>query len=307
MPLRLLPPNPKFNVVRVNAGEREQTVTLSGSGLDRIQSMESDRAEVVLAAATDDGARRNMTVRLRNGVKSGEQIALAAKVDGMAGALRFPAALQVVGARPKIIEAKPSLARDLGIAPRDGEIPAGSWISFAIKYESGDMQPVLTLQCVQPGRTVQPTKLHVGEKLPGAQLVSAGDGALFLSLDPGTVGQSGCTLTASIETDALGKSDPFTLGNVVRLPRIENFALSDEKSADGFYGVLEGFDLETIEKTGWDAKTGLAAPELPRPVAGEGAKQTLRVSMPWPSPSPKAPLYVWLRGESDGRPTKVTQ
>ncbi len=307
VPLRVLPPNPKFSVVHVNAGERDQTVALIGSGLDRIQGMESDRAEVVLAPATDEGARRNITVRLRNGAKVGDQIVLAAKVDGMAGALRFPAALQVVGARPKIIEAKPSLARDLGIAPRDGEIPAGSWISFAIKYDSGDSQPVLTLQCSQPGRTVQPTKLHVGEKLPGAQLVSAGDGALFLSLDPGTVGQSGCTLTASIETDVLGKSDPFALGNVVRLPRIETFALSDEKSADGFYGLLEGFDLETIEKTGWDAKTGLPAPELPRPVAGEGAKQTLRISMPWPSPSPKAPLYVWLRGESDGRATKVTQ
>ena len=170
------------------------------------------------------------------------------------------------------------------------------------------MQPVLTLQCAEPARTVQPAKLHVGEKLPGAQLVSAGDGALFLSLDPGTVGQSGCTLTATVETETLGKSDPLPpLGSVVRLPRIETFAMSDEKSADGFYGLLKGFDLETIEKTGWDPKAGLAVPELPRPVAGEGAKQTLRIVMPWPSPSPKAPLFVWLRGESDGRATKVTQ
>ncbi len=306
VPLRLLPPNPKLNPVRVNAGEREQTVTLSGAGLDRIQTVEADRADLVLAAATDDGTKRSATVRLRAGVKAGDQLVIAAKVDGRAGAVRFPAALQVVGARPKIIEAKPSIARDLAIAPRDGEIPAGSWISFAIKFDSGEAPPVLTLQCAQPARTVQPAKLHAGEKLPGAQLVSAGDGALFLSLDPGTVGQSGCTLTATIETDALGKSDPFTLGNVVRLPRIESFTLSDEKSADGFYGALKGFDLETIEKTGWDPKAGLSAPELPRPVAGEDAKQTLRIVMPWPSPSPKAPLYVWLRGESDGRATKVT-
>jgi hypothetical protein len=129
---------------------------------------------------------------------------------------------------------------------------------------------------------------------------------LFLSLDPGAVGQSGCTLTATMETESLGKSDPFTLGKVLRLPRIESLTLTDEKAADGFYGVLKGFDLETIEKTGWQANAGLNVSELPRPVAGEAAKQTLRISMPWPSPSPKAPLYVWLRGESTGRATKVS-
>ena len=119
------------------------------------------------------------------------------------------------------------------------------------------------------------------------------------------MGQSGCTLTAAIETDT-GSSDAFTLGKIVRLPRIESFALTDEKAADGFYGVLRGFDLETIDKTGWDARTGLSVSELPRPIAGEGAKQSLRIVMPWPSPSPKAPLSIWLRGESDARATKVT-
>jgi hypothetical protein len=136
--------------------------------------------------------------------------------------------------------------------------------------------------------------------------VSAGAGVLLLSLDPGAVGQSGCTLTAALETDTLGKSDAVTLGKVVRLPRIENLSLSDEKASDGFYAVLKGFDLETIDKAGWDQHPGASVAELPRPVAGEGAKQTLRVVMPWPSPSPKAPLFVWLRGESDGRATKVT-
>jgi hypothetical protein len=108
-----------------------------------------------------------------------------------------------------------------------------------------------------------------------------------------------------MEIDDLGKSDPFTLGKVVRLPRIESFALTDEKSPDGFYGLLKGFDLDTIDKTGWASATGLSVADLPRPVTGEGARQTLRIAMPWPSPSPKAPLFVWLRGETDGRATKV--
>lgn len=154
---------------------------------------------------------------------------------------------------------------------------------------------------------VQTQTARAGEKTAAVQFTGAGDGAWFLSLDPGSVGQSGCTLQATIETEALGKSDPFALGKLVRLPRVENFALSDEKVGEGFAGTLRGFDLETIDKTGWNAQGGVAVPELPRPVAGEGAKQSLRIAMPWPSPTPKSPLYIWLRGETEGRATRVTQ
>ena len=71
--------------------------------------------------------------------------------------------------------------------------------------------------------------------------------------------------------------------------------------------MLEGWDLETIERTGWNATLGLPTAELPRPIAGQGAKQTLRIAMPWPSPAPKSPLFVFLRGESQGRVTRITQ
>ena len=259
-----------------------------------------------MAAATDP-AQRLATVQLHPNVKQGDQLALAAKVDGLVNPLRFAGALQVAAARPKILEAKISLPADPAILPRDGEIPAGSWVSFAMKIEPADAQPLMTLECAEPALTVQATKLHIGEKQDSAQLVAAADGSLFLSLDAGSVGRSGCTLTATVETEALGKSDPFTLGKVVRFPRIESFSMTDEKSGDNFVGSLQGFDLETIEKTGWDAQNGVAVPELPRPIAGQGAKQSLRIAMPWPSPTPKAPLFIFLRGETQGRATKVTQ
>ncbi|SRR5579875_215318 len=306
IPLRLLPPNPTLERARAHVGDREQTVTFRGTALDRLQSLSSEGADIALAPASGS-LEREATVRLHPNVKPGDALALAAKVDGLAGLLRFPGALQIAGARPKILEAKASLPADPPIPPREGEIPAGSWASFAIKIEPAAAQPVLTLECAEPARTVQAARLRAGERQNSAELVSAGGGALFLSLDAGSVGRSGCTLTAVIETEALGKSDPFTLGKVVRLPRIESFALTDERSGDGFIGSLKGFDLETIEKTGWDARTGVAVPDLPRPLAGEGARQSLRIVMPWPAPSPKAPLFIFLRGETEGRATKVTQ
>lgn len=307
LPVRLLaaPPRIDPNSARVNSGDARQRVTLTGAGLDRIQSLTSSGADIAVETASADATHRDVTVQLRAGAKAGDRLDLEAKVDGMAAALRFPGVLQVAAARPRIVEAKASLAGDLLITPRDGEVPAGSWVSYAMRVEPPNANASLTLQCAEPARMVQPLNLRVGEKQSSAQLVSAGEGAWFLSLDPGAAGQSGCTLTAVMEVDDLGKSDAFTLGKVVRLPRIESFTMTDEKAASGFYGVLKGFDLETIEKTGWDASNGVAAPELPKPVAGEGAKQTLRIAMPWPSPSPKAPLFVWLRGESAGRATSV--
>ncbi len=142
---------------------------------------------------------------------------------------------------------------------------------------------------------------------PNAQLDFAGEDGLFLSVDPGVVGQSGCQLAATITTESAGSSDPTVLGRVIRLPRIEKFALTEEKLGSTLYaGNLTGIDLQIIEKTGWDAKTGYPVQGIPTPVPGSNPQeQTLKVELPWPPPSPHAPIYVWLRGETTGRLTDV--
>jgi hypothetical protein len=97
------------------------------------------------------------------------------------------------------------------------------------------------------------------------------------------------------------------MGKVAGLPRIAGFTLTNEQKPGGFIGEIQGWDLETIARTGWDSAVGMDVTDLPRPIAGEGAKQALRIAMPWPSPMPKAALYIWLRGETSGRATAVTQ
>jgi hypothetical protein len=327
IPVRLLPPAPRIDSanIRVHLGDREQTVAITGVGLDRVQGLETDRADIVLQPAGDDSTKRSATVRLHADAKAGDRLALLARVEGMAQAIRFPGVLQVAAARPAITEAKAALPREFTTATRgglrDGELPAGSWANVTLRAavpadpsstdpstkDAGLGPPAITVQCSDPQRAVQAITVHAGEKLASAQLSSAAAGVLFLSFDPGAVGQSGCALTATVGSDALGKSDPFPLGTVVRLPRIESFTLTDEKAPEGFYGTLKGLDLDTIDKTGWDNRTGVSVAEAPQPLAGEGAKQTLRIAMPWPSPSPKAPLFIWLRGEAEGRPTGISQ
>jgi hypothetical protein len=188
----------------------------------------------------------------------------------------------------------------------EGEIPAGAATSFSLLTRNLDAHPALSLNCANEGFTKAPMVLHAGDRTTSAQLDLAGDDGLFLSVDPGVVGQSGCKLTATITTLSTGSSDPTVLGRVIRLPRIEKFALTEEKLSPTIYaGNLTGIDLQIIEKTGWDAKTGYPVQGIPTPVPGSAQEQTLKVELPWPPPSPHAPIYVWLRGETAGRLTTV--
>lgn len=130
---------------------------------------------------------------------------------------------------------------------------------------------------------------------------------LFLTIDPGTVGYPGCLLTASISVEPEGRSDAFSMGRIVRVPRLDQFTLTTEQLGPSSYaGILKGRDLDVIEKTGWDSQQGVRVDGVPAPVPGGPFVQTLRIALPWPAPAPHAPLYVWLRGEEEGRKTAVT-
>jgi hypothetical protein len=194
----------------------------------------------------------------------------------------------------------------LGLAVRPDELPAGYVASFSIQADNIDARPALHIECADSSLSTHSVTLRPGEKQGLARLDKAGANLLFSSFDPGIIGQPGCVLKATIASDSVGISDPHTLGKIIRLPRIESFALTNERAGVSAYaGILTGQDLETIEKSGWDADSGLPVNELPRPVAGQGQKQSLKVLLPWPAPAPHSALYIWLRGETQGRATKA--
>jgi len=303
VPVRLLPPHPQLAglPIRLNLGEPAQRVLVTGNGLERIERIECSQAEIELGGVAPEGGREAV-VRLNRRAARGERLPLQLRVEGLEQPLIVPGALEVIGPRPRVVAAQASLPKALGVELAESELPAGIFAGFSLRVEPLEGTPTARVECFEKELTIRAETVRVDETRSYLRLRQAG-GALFLSLDPGAIGRPGCTLSLIVSTEAQGRSEPFELGRVVRLPRIEKFEVTDEPVGElGYAARLEGEELELIERVGWNADSGLPVTELPVPAAG-GNKQSLRVTVPWPAPRPRAPLYVWLRGEPRGRAT----
>jgi hypothetical protein len=306
VPVTVLPPNPKISnlPIRLNIGETRKAIRLQGSGLERIESVSSEAGEI---SGAPDSRGWSGEVGLKTGLTAGQSFPLLLKVKGLGSPVTVPDALEIVGPRPKILSLQKSLAGALGIEIAPDELPAGTaaGLVLTVNISHNTIRPRLELGC-EAGELRQSLTLAPGEPSGGASLTLAGPGALYLSVDPGTVGYAGCRLAATVILDPEGRSDRFVLGRVVRVPRLDKFTLTNENVGDSSYaGILEGRDLDVIEKAGWDAGHGVPVDSIPTPVPGDASRQTVRIVLPWPAPGPHAFLYVWLRGEARGRKTAV--
>jgi hypothetical protein len=299
LPIRVHPPLPVLEglPLRVNLGETTQTLRLRGAGLDRLAGLASPAALWDLGAA-QGGRERSAAVRLEPGATRGDRLPLALTVSGLHEPVALGGAVEIAGPRPRVSTVEKSLPAHLGVDLRADEIPAGVPVSVALRARELGPRPTLELAC--GGRSEAVLALRPGESRAGARLDLTGAETLFLSLDPGAVGAADCELAATLVTEA-GASDPARLGRVVLVPEIERFELSDERLGGALYaGTLTGRGLQAIEKVGWDAEHGHPVSGIPTPLAGTGL-QSLRIALPWPSPTPRAPVFVWLRGEPHGR------
>ncbi len=305
------PPNPTVSdlPLRANLGETRQTFALEGTGLERIEGILSEGATWTLAPVAPDARNqreRKATLKLTPKAKKGEMLDASLKISDLHSPLKLFDVVQVVGPRPKITGVNESSSQATGVALRQGEIAAGGPVSFSIQTENAGSNPGFELSCANQADAKKSLSLHPGERAGSAQLDFAGEGILFLSVDPGSVGRSGCQLEATVSADEIGASEPYSLGRVIRLPHIQKFVLTDQKKgSDLFLGSLTGQELQVIEKTGWDSQAGYPVQGIPVPAVGDSENQNLQIELPWPPPSPRAPLYVWLRGESTGRITEA--
>ncbi|MGH9646646.1 MAG: hypothetical protein ACRD4E_07505, partial [Bryobacteraceae bacterium] len=306
VPITILSPNPKISnlPIRVNMGEIREAIRLQGTGMDRIEAASTDAGEV---SGGPDSHGWSGELSLKTGLSKGQRFPLLLKVQGLDSPVAVPDAIQIVGPRPRVLSVRKSMASALGIEIGADELPAGTTAGLVLTVDHlrDSSRPRLQLDC-ESGELRQALTLAPGEPSGGASLTFAGAGALYLSVDPGMVGYAECRLAATVLMDPEGRSDQFVLGRVIRVPHLDKFTLTTEKVGDSSYaGILEGRDLDVIEKAGWDAQHGVPFESIPTPIPGDPARQTLRLVLPWPAPSPHAPLYVWLRGEQSGRKTAI--
>jgi hypothetical protein len=132
----------------------------------------------------------------------------------------------------------------------------------------------------------------VGEQRDGLKVQSLGADRVYVAFDA-AAWPAGCVLEAVIDAGDQGSSAPSPIGRTIRFPRVEKFELTDQDAGDGsYFGLLTGRDLELIERVGWTGAEGLPVTELPS-TAGASLQ------------TPRAPLFFWLRGDSQGRATTI--
>lgn len=302
---KILPPHPVIaNLpLRLAPATSPQRLLLRGEQLHRIQALQAEGLDFQLAPPAPDSREREITVSAVRGLSAAARIPVWMQVADVPVPVPLGPAVQVASAKAQSVVI-PSLPVDLSVELFEGELPAGTMVNFAIQTKLSGPLPAVKVRCSDRSTTLRPLDLRAGEAKPEGKL-QLGASQLFLSLDPGLVGPVGCQLVAFLELGD-GQTERLPLGRVVRLPVIESFELTDEQAGTGLYiGVLTGRDLDTIERTGWSHNLGWEVLGLPAPIAQDAVRQRLRVALRWPSPSPRAPVYLWLRGEDRGRLSRI--
>jgi hypothetical protein len=302
VPMKVLPPGPRIQnaPLDVTLSQDWQPITLKGENLGQIEKLEAKDATFQLGPVTGD--QREVRVRLSAGAKEGQVTDLLAFAQDESKPAVMPGAVHVTGPAPKILSSRISLPPQSNIPLREGELPAGSFVSVSLAVNNVSSETKVRLRCAKSSDGA--ITLRVGEKSDSGSVQALSADELFLSFDPGGW-QAGCKVNATLDNGGGGQSKAFPLGKVIRVPHVETFELTEEKSGDNYVGKLTGADLENIAQVGWSADHGIPVAGLPAPVGGDSRKQSLRIELPWPAPSPHAALFVWFRGETDGRETKI--
>jgi hypothetical protein len=302
VPIKILPPGPTIEnaPIDVNLTEDWQHVTLKGENLERLAKLESNDAIFQLGDVKN--GERDVRVHLSAAAREGAVTDLLAFAQDVSKPTVVTGGVRVNGPSPRIVGAQISLPPQNRIPLKEGELPTGGFVSASLQVKNASGETRIRLRCAKS--SAANLTLRAGEQNPRGNLQLLSSDSLFLSFDPG-MWQAGCEVVASLENGAGGASKTFGLGRVIRLPHIDTFELSEEKSGDNYAGKLTGTDLETIAQVGWTGDHGIPVAALPTPFGGDSRKQSLPIVLPWPPPSPHAPIFIWLRGESEGRATQI--
>jgi hypothetical protein len=301
VPVKILPPPPTIEnlPIYVHSGQTEVAATLQGKRLDLLGKMDGPGVQIIAEPVSADASKRPIHLKLDHPLPAGETLNLRAWVENRTEPLELQNALRITGPLPRITDSRFSLPPSVHVALNPGELPSAFFVSAMLHVENVEPSASLRLRC---GDSDPAITLRLGQRTNVGSLGQLGPDQLFVTFDDGQF-VNGCPLTATIENgNKEGESSPYSLGRVVRVPKIETLQVKSEPASGGALSVtVTGQDLETIEQFGWDPDHGVAVSELPTPIPGEGQKQLLKSVLPAPAAGAAAPLYVWLRGETSGR------
>jgi hypothetical protein len=203
------------------------------------------------------------------------------------------------------VSSKVSPPTGVGVTLRPSEFPAGGTLSGMLDVKNISPTSTLTLGCA--AGNWESAGLTVGGETSNWSLQQISPDQLFFSYDTGLV-PAGCDLEGRIENEKSGRSKAFPLVKLIRLPKVDAIAFVSEAQPApspglaGFY--VEGKNLEMIAKVAWDSAPPADVTALPIPIAGEGQRQRLPIPLQPPA-EPSALLTIWLRGDTEGRPTTL--
>lgn len=302
--VKILPAPPKISNLPVvlNQGASALDVRLTGERLDLLTRLEIANGTAKLGPADSDAGERSLTIKVPANIAAGTSLAMKAYIQDRSQPLTFSDAVRIVGQRPRITEATVSQPPEQDVQLDAGELAGGVYLSVMMRVDHLQSNSAMSLSCDQPGGTV--TKLRLGERSGALSFQQLAPGQVFLSFDS-SPWPSGCKLEARIENGSEGTSDPWPLGRVLRVPHIERFdcAAPPDPITGEVKATVTGQNLETIEKAGWTADQPIDVSGLPLPVSGAAPQQTLEIRLK--APDDAAQLYIWLRGESKPRLTRV--
>jgi hypothetical protein len=302
--LKILPAPPTIENLPVilNQGESHIEVRLKGHRLDLLNRIEVAHGKAELRAANGDPSERTLTLTMAPGIAAGTSLSAKGYIQDRSEPLTFSDAVRIVGPLPRITEVRVSQPADQDVQLEPGELPGGMYLSAMIRAQHLQSNSLARLGCEQPGFGT--VILRLGERNGALSLQQIAPDQLFLSFDTGAW-LNGCSLRLTVANGREGESPEYALGRIVRVPRIERFErVMDSVDDVGYRALLTGQNLETIERVGWTPDSGEPVTALPLPVAGEASKQTLEVTMAPPG-DPPGTLWVWLRGQSKARATRV--
>ena len=288
-----------FPVV-LNQGVSSVKFLLKGQRLDLLKRIEVAKGKADLGPASPNQPERELTLEMASDIDAGTSLALRAYINDRNEPLTFSDAVRIVGPRPQVTEVVVSQPADQDVHLESGELPGGMYLSAMLRVAHLQSNSMVKLGCEQPG--AQSLTLRLGERSGPLSLQQLAPDQLFLSFDT-SLWLNGCLLNSTVANGHEGESEPYAMGRIVRVPKVAQFAIGEEAGNGEFHATLLGQNLETIEMTGWTADRGEPVAGLPLPVAVEG-EQKLEIRVPLP-PDSHATLYVWLRGESKPRATKV--